>query len=618
MLDYLIPFLTRTFAFDANSPLLFTQFYFWGFFAVVFAFLTLIKNRIALRNAFLFATSLFFYYKTSGSYVCILIFCVVANFFIGKWIEKAEAQWKKKFLMIIVVIIDLLVLCYYKYSYFFLDALYDFTGIELHVYNFFAAASNKMFGTHSLVDTIILPVGISFFTFQAMSYCIDIYRGKISAVKNILDFGFYLSFFPQLVAGPIVRADKFVPQLYKKFFLPRRTFGIAVFWILNGLAKKIILSDYLATNFVDRVFDTPLLFTGLENLIALFAYSLQVYADFSGYTDIAIGVALLMGFRLPQNFNSPYKALSPTEFWRRWHISLSSWWRDYLYIPLGGNRGASVGTFFWMGFLSLVAIMLSGSVWVGIALGLFFLYIAIYAYLKPDSRKFITTNMNAMSTQIVGGWWHGASWNFIIWGGLNGFGQVFNKIWVKRSRTFRAAASFILFATSAIIFKQHCHFRHHGSLFRHSVRRHLLGADFPPVQRQVYPRNLRGMERVPDLHFHHLYPTVLPRRFEPRPRRSQRSRLEYGQKHGTADGYRLEMGYHRHNRLGTHQHHPGVYRRYAHPLDSQEGQEPLPHRLRLPAHSAHGRKLRVHHLRDLPIHERRQLPLHLLPVLAED
>ena len=135
MLDHLIPFLSHTFAFDPNSPLLFTQFYFWGFFAVVFAVLTLIHNKLLLRNAFLFFTSLFFYYKTSGSYVCILIFCVIANFFIGKWIEKAEEHWKKKFLMIIVVIIDLLVLCYYKYSYFFLDALYDFTGIELHVYN---------------------------------------------------------------------------------------------------------------------------------------------------------------------------------------------------------------------------------------------------------------------------------------------------------------------------------------------------------------------------------------------------------------------------------------------------------------------------------------------------
>jgi D-alanyl-lipoteichoic acid acyltransferase DltB (MBOAT superfamily) len=455
MLDYIIPFLTRTFAFDPNSPLLFTQFYFWGFFAVVFLFFSLIHSKLLLRNAFLFATSLFFYYKTSGSYVCILIFCVIANFFIGKWIEKAEQKWKKKFWMVIVVIIDLLVLCYYKYSYFFLDALYDFTGIELHVYNFFAAASNKMFGTHSLVDTIILPVGISFFTFQAMSYCIDIYRGKIKPVTNILNFGFYLSFFPQLVAGPIVRADKFVPQLYKPYFLPRRAFGIAVFWILNGLAKKIILSDYLATNFVDRVFDTPLLFTGLENLIALFAYSLQVYADFSGYTDIAIGVALLMGFRLPQNFNSPYKAKSPTEFWRRWHISLSSWWRDYLYIPLGGNRNATIGTFFWMGFLSLVAVLLSGSVWVGIALAALFLYLGLLAYFKPESRKTISTNMNAMATQIVGGWWHGASWNFIIWGGLNGFGQVFNKLWVKRSATVRAAISLALFSISAILYKHY-------------------------------------------------------------------------------------------------------------------------------------------------------------------
>ena len=455
MLEHLIPYLSHTFAFDPNSPLLFTQFYFWGFFAVVFAIFSLVHRRLLLRNAFLFFTSLFFYYKTSGSYVCILIFCVIANYLIGKWIEIAQVRWKKKFWMILIVIIDLLVLCYYKYSYFFLDAFYDFTGIELHVYNFFAAASNKMFGTESLVDQIILPVGISFFTFQAISYCIDIYRGKIKPVTNVLDFGFYLSFFPQLVAGPIVRADKFVPQLYKKFFLPRRAFGMAVFWILNGLAKKIILSDYLATNFVDRVFDTPLLFTGLENLIALFAYSLQVYADFSGYTDIAIGVALLMGFRLPQNFNSPYKSLSPTEFWRRWHISLSSWWRDYLYIPLGGNRNATVGTFFWMGFLSFVAIMLSGSVWVGIALGLFFLYIAIYAYFKPESRKFITTNMNAMATQIVGGWWHGASWNFIIWGGLNGFGQVFNKIWVKRGPTFRASAALLFFTISAVIYKHY-------------------------------------------------------------------------------------------------------------------------------------------------------------------
>ena len=453
-MDYILPFLQKTFAFNSNSPLLFTQFYFWGFFAVVFAILTLVHNRTLLRNAFLFATSMFFYYKTSGSYVCILAFCVVANFFIGKFIEKADLQWKKKLWMILIIIIDLLVLCYYKYAYFFLDVFNDIFGIKLEVYNFFAAASNAMFGTNSLVDTIILPVGISFFTFQAISYCVDIYRGKIKAVKNILDFGFYLTFFPQLVAGPIVRADKFVPQLYKKYFLPRRTFGMAVFWILNGLAKKVIMSDYLSTQFIDQVFERSFDKSGFECLLALFSYSLQVYADFSGYTDIAIGVALLMGFRLSQNFNSPYKALSPTEFWRRWHISLSSWLRDYVYIPLGGNRGASVGTYFWIGFISLVAIILSGSAWVGLAIGLFLLYIALFAYFKPESRKFITTNMNAMSTQIIGGWWHGASWNFIIWGGLNGFGQVFNKFWVKRGITFRASAAFLLFAVSAILWKE--------------------------------------------------------------------------------------------------------------------------------------------------------------------
>ena len=176
-----------------------------------------------------------------------------------------------------------------------------------------------------MVDKIILPVGISFYLFQVMSYTIDVYRGHVKPVKNILDFGFYVSFFPGLVAGPIVRANEFIQQLYKPFCLSRRLFGMAVFWILNGLIKKIVLSDYLAVNLIDRVFENPLLFSGFENLFALFAYSLQVYADFSGYTDIAIGIAMLMGFYLPQNFDSPYKSRNPQEFWRRWHMSLSRW-----------------------------------------------------------------------------------------------------------------------------------------------------------------------------------------------------------------------------------------------------------------------------------------------------
>jgi D-alanyl-lipoteichoic acid acyltransferase DltB (MBOAT superfamily) len=456
-MEQLIPYLTKIFSFDQETPLLFTQFYFWGFFAIVFAVFALIHKKLLLRNAFLFFVSLFFYYKTSGSYLCILIFTVIFNFLLAKRIHVANSTIKKKLWMILVVIVNLLTLSYFKYAYFFLDVINNIFHTDLRVYNFFAAASNKMFKTTSLVDTIILPVGISFFIFQAISYCVDVYRQKLKPVSNILDFGFYLTFFPQLVAGPIVRADVFIPQLYKTSYLSKRSFGIAVFWILNGLAKKIIMSDYLSTNFVDRVFDNPLLFSGFENLLALFAYSLQVYADFSGYTDIAIGVALLMGFHLPRNFNSPYKALTPTDFWRRWHMSLSSWLRDYLYIPLGGNRRASFGTFFWIAIIAIICIILSESLLVAVAILTLFIYLAIYAALKPSSRKFITTNMNAMTTQLLGGLWHGASWNFMIWGGLNGFGQVVNKIWVKYSVQTRAIAIFILCAVTSILSQKLSH-----------------------------------------------------------------------------------------------------------------------------------------------------------------
>ena len=449
-MENIIPYFSHIFSFEESTPLLFTQFYFWGFFALVFAVFALLHKKILLRNAFLFFVSLFFYYKTSGSYLCILVFTVFANFFAGKFIYKANKQYLKKIILTLIVITNLLTLSYFKYAYFFLDVINNLIGTDLRVYNFFAAASNTLFKTNSLVDTIILPVGISFFTFQAISYCVDIYRAKVKPVSNILDFGFYLTFFPQLVAGPIVRADVFIPQLYKETFLTRRSFGLALFWILNGLAKKIIMSDYLSTNFIDRVFDNPLLFSGFENLLALFAYSLQVYADFSGYTDIAIGVALLMGFKLPRNFNSPYKALTPTDFWRRWHISFSSWLRDYLYIPLGGNRNASFGTFFWILIIAIICILLSESLFVAFAILGLFVYLAVYAALKPGSRKFITTNMNAMTTQLLGGLWHGASWNFMIWGGLNGFGQVVNKIWVKYSVRVRAVASFLLCAFCSV------------------------------------------------------------------------------------------------------------------------------------------------------------------------
>ena len=425
------------FAFDADHPLLFTQFYFWGFFALVYALFALIMDRVPdslgnkklhLRNIYLMFVSWFFYYKTSGLFLLILLFVTLSDWLIAQRIHKT----KNKFWLCLSVAIDLGFLAYFKYAYFFTDAF------------------NDLFGTsYSIVDKIILPVGISFYIFQVISYTADVYRGRIQPVKNILDFGFYVSFFPQLVAGPIVRAEEFIPQLYKPFHLSRRAFGIAVFWITNGLGKKIIMSDFLAVNLIDRVFDNPLLFSGFENLFALFAYSLQVYADFSGYTDIAIGVAMLMGFYLPMNFNSPYKSQSPQEFWRRWHMSLGRWLKTYLYIPLGGNRSIGFGTYFWVTVIALVSASLTGW-WLGIMIPYAVLIVGMILvprFLKDANRlKLFYSNLNSFITQVLGGLWHGASWNFIIWGGINGFGMIVEKIWRGMNWHIRFAAMTLLTA----------------------------------------------------------------------------------------------------------------------------------------------------------------------------
>lgn len=453
-----VNYLKGILAFDAESPLLFTQFHFWAFFAIVYAFFALFKSRKLLRNAFLFFVSLLFYYKTSGLSVLILLFVTFSDFFIARRISAADdafkasgkGLWKKKAWLLTSVTIDLLLLCYFKYAYFFADVVHNIFGLDIRVFNIFAWAGNGMVaGERFMVDSIVLPVGISFFLFQVISYTVDVYRGDVKPVRNILDFGFYVSFFPQLVAGPIVRATEFIPQLYKPFNLSRRQFGIAIFWILNGLAKKIILSDYISVNFVDRVFDNPLLFTGFENLMALFAYSLQVYADFSGYTDIAIGVALLMGFHLPQNFNSPYKAPNPQDFWRRWHMSLSRWLRSYLYIPLGGNRNASFGTYFWTILFSLIALILSGSWVVSLVMFGSASLLGLVAWLSPARRKKVMANINRFITMLLGGLWHGASWNFIIWGGLNGIGMIVYQVWKDMAWWLR---SLVVVSISVLLF----------------------------------------------------------------------------------------------------------------------------------------------------------------------
>ncbi|MCR4680306.1 MAG: MBOAT family protein [Bacteroidales bacterium] len=446
-LDSLKIFFTNLFSFNDQYPLLFTQFNFWAFFAIVFAFFSIFHRKRLLRNSFLFFASIFFYYKTSGLFVLILIFDMFLDYYLGIVMDSSKRQGFRKFHMVFGVVVNLLVLCYFKYAYFFTDAYNTIVGSQYEVINWLAQWTNDLTGKDYFdASKILLPVGISFYTFQNISYLVDVYKKKIRHVSNLLDFGFYVSFFPQLVAGPIVRADQFVPQLYKPFFLTRKQFGIAVFWILNGLAKKLIMSDYLAVNFVDRVFNNPTLFTSFENLSALFIYSLQVYADFSGYTDIAIGVAMLMGFYLPKNFNSPYKADSPSNFWKRWHISLSKWLQDYLYIPLGGNRNATIGTYLCILMIGAVIILLTkNAVITSIIVGLAVI-LTVISLISKKARLKISTNINMMNTMLLGGLWHGASWNFMIWGGLNGFGILGFKIWRHFAQWLRSLVSGLIFA----------------------------------------------------------------------------------------------------------------------------------------------------------------------------
>ena len=427
-------FFGSLFAFVQAHPLLFTQFYFWAFFALVFAVFSLFHSKVLLRNGFLFAASLFFYYKTSGVFLALLLFVIVFNFFAAKWIYRLKSEKWKGVLVGLSVVVDLGLLAYFKYAYFITDFVNNLFGLSIEVHDVLGEFLNALTGTAVFgVDAIILPVGISFFTFQAVSYVVDVKRRKIEPVQNFLDFGFYLSFFPQLVAGPIVRASEFIAQLHKPYNLSRRWFGIAIFWIMNGLLKKLILADYMAVNFADRVFANPLMFSGFENLAALFCYSLQVYADFSGYTDIATGVAMLMGFYLPKNFDSPYKAVNTQQFWRRWHMTLSRWLRDYLYIPLGGNRNATPGTFIIIILIAVIGSFLSGSWWVAFGVFVIAAGVGFWAWKKPGDRKLITTNINSLNTMLLGGLWHGASWNFMIWGGLNGIGMIIYKVWTKRS-----------------------------------------------------------------------------------------------------------------------------------------------------------------------------------------
>ena len=444
--------LKSIFLYDQESPLIFTRLYFWGFYAIVLAIYSLIYKKNALRNAYLFLVSLFFYYKTGGLFFFILLFSTTSNFFIGKAIYKTRYPLARKLYVALSVLLNIGVLLFFKYDYFFTETINAVFNTNLEVVTHAAKWSNFLLGTHFDLGKILPPVGISFFTFQTISYTVDVYMEKVKPVNSIADFGFYVSFFPQLVSGPIVRASQFIPQLYKKYSLTRYEFGLGLYLILKGLTKKMFVGDFIAVNLIDRVFADPITYTGFENLIALYGYSIQVYCDFSGYTDIAIGVALLLGFYLPKNFNSPYKAENCGDFWKRWHISLSSWLKDYLYIPMGGNRQGSFFTYLSLTTILIFVILIAGKLWLAPLFTAIILFVWLLTRIFPGVRRTISTNINIMMTMLLGGLWHGSSWMFVIWGGLNGIGVVVYKFWKRNSQIARWIIFSLLNLTALITF----------------------------------------------------------------------------------------------------------------------------------------------------------------------
>lgn len=357
--------LNQFLVYSQNSPLLFNSGIFLVLFLVFYGgYIFLYKNDL-LRIVYVIAFSFFFYYKSSGGFVFLLGFSAIFNYLSGFFIDSFQLKKNRKITLWISILINVGLLFYFKYTFFFLKNWNSITSQNIQL------------------ESIFLPIGISFFTFQAISYVVDVYKKEISACQNLLDFTFYLSFFPQLVAGPIVRAKDFLPQIRQKLEFDSVTLGWGFFWILKGLFKKAVLADYIA-QYVDLIYSNEAGYTGFEHLLAMYGYTIQIYCDFSGYSDMAIGLAMLMGYELCINFDRPYLATSITDFWRRWHISLSTWLRDYIYIPLGGNRH-----------------------------GVFRMYLAL------------------MATMLIGGFWHGADWKFVFWGGMHGIGLVAHKIFTN-------------------------------------------------------------------------------------------------------------------------------------------------------------------------------------------
>jgi D-alanyl-lipoteichoic acid acyltransferase DltB (MBOAT superfamily) len=433
------------FSFNELKPLIFTQLDFWLFFIFVMFVFSFLHKKLLTRSIFLSVVSIFFYYKTSGIYVTLLIVSLFANYFLGNGIEKAKTNSSRNIQLTSAILFNLLTLGYFKYAYFFTESFNKMFHTKFEVVNQLSVWANGFAGDGTFVEKIILPVGVSFFTFQSISYVMDIYRKDIEPVKNFFEYSFFVTFFPQLVAGPIVRAKDFIPQIRKPFTLSNEQFSWALILITKGLFKKIILADYIAVHFIDKIADAPQTYPGFVSILAMWAYSLQIYADFSGYTDIAIGLSCLMGFALLPNFNSPYKAISVADFWRRWHKSLGSWFRDYLYIPLGGNKTGGLATY--IASLIIFIFLLFITQWYELIYvygGLMTLYFIVWFYF-PFYKNFIHRDLNLLITMVVGGLWHGASENFVIWGTMNGIALIFYNYWKKISPYENSTALIVRF-----------------------------------------------------------------------------------------------------------------------------------------------------------------------------
>jgi len=351
------------------------------FFISVLVVISIFKYR-KFQHIFLLIASYFFFYFTSNILISLLIFSTVLDFYLAKAIFNAKTKKRKKTLLIISLSGNLGLLGFFKYA--------DF-GIE----QFNQLLMSMNIPELELLE-IILPIGISFYTFQTISYTVDVYRGKLMPSKSFKEFALFVAFFPQLVAGPILRASNFLPQLREKIEKMNNEHNIRQLLINNsnlkfgitlmafGFFKKMFFADNIAP-LSNQIFANPVGLESFSIILGTIAFGIQIYCDFSGYSDIAIGAALILGFKIPKNFNKPYFAISPADFWHRWHISLSTWLRDYLYIPLGGNK-------------------------------------------KTESRTFL----NLMTVMLIGGIWHGASWNFVVWGGLHGTYLIIQKLIQKK------------------------------------------------------------------------------------------------------------------------------------------------------------------------------------------